>query len=417
MSLSPTANATTCNALYKILYPNPSDLINESMVTKNCKFYQLLKKKTDFAEKYYQLPVIYTKTQGRSKTFSTSYDNRSDMKNAEFDIPRIQDYSHVSIAGEQAESGKKAVILDIMKTRVDACRDALLQSVCAGLYNNGGGAIGKLGAAPSTVAGNDQLTLASPEDIINFEADQTIVFATTDGTSGAIVAGERQIIRVLDRALGIFEISGTVPGGVTTGHYVFTSGDFGKAMFGLPAWLPSAAYRATAAFANTFCGQNRTIDADRLAGYILNNGSSIEEKIKNMMTMLFRAGARPDTVICSPENFLALDLGLSSRVTYPFNAGKGGKEAEFGFDGIKINGGGGQCMVYADPFCPPDKIYVLQMDTWVLLSLGQPVEWIKRDGLEFREDVSTDSITGKMRSYINLGCYAPGYNGVIDLAA
>lgn len=415
MALSPVATATTCNALYKILYPNPSDLINESNVTKNCKFYQQISKKSDFGEKYYQLPILYTKTQGRSKTFATSYANRSDMRNAEFDLPRIEDYSHVSIGGAQAEAPKKSTILDLVKTRTEAARDALLQSICQGMYGNGGGSIGKISAV-STVAGNDQITLVRPEDIINFEADQTLQFATTDGTSGSVIATEFQVGRVLDRALGIFEIVGGLSGGITTNYYAFTSGDFGKAMLGLDAWLPSAAFRATAAIANPFCGQNRTIDTDRLAGYILNNGSTFEEKIKSMATMLFRAGAKPDTVLMSPENFNQLDLSLSSRVTYPFNGGKGGKDAEFGFDGIKINAGAGQLMIHADPFCPSDKVYVLQMSTWTLCSLGQPVEWIKRDGLEFREDVTSDSITGKMRTYINLGCYGPGYNGVIDLA-
>lgn len=89
-------------------------------------------------------------------------------------------------------------------------------------------------------------------------------------------------------------------------------------------------------------------------------------------------------------------------------------EVDVGFRGIVVNGPRGPIKVIADQDCPADKAYLLQLDTWKLLSRGQAPQILNMDGLDKLRDASADSIELRVGYYGQLSCSAPGYNCAIS---
>jgi hypothetical protein len=88
-----------------------------------------------------------------------------------------------------------------------------------------------------------------------------------------------------------------------------------------------------------------------------------------------------------------------------------------GFRGIEIDGPNGTVKVLSDRWCPPKTALALQMDTWQLWSVGEAPALVEDDGLIMRRTPGQDSFFFELAAYIQLGCNAPGKNGLFNLSA
>ncbi len=84
-------------------------------------------------------------------------------------------------------------------------------------------------------------------------------------------------------------------------------------------------------------------------------------------------------------------------------------DATVGYAAIMVATEAGEVKVIADPGCPPNAMYLLDMSTWVLASVGPVVNIIDDDGLTVRRGSSDDWLI-ELKSRMNLGCRAPGKN-------
>ena len=57
-------------------------------------------------------------------------------------------------------------------------------------------------------------------------------------------------------------------------------------------------------------------------------------------------------------------------------------------------------------------LYMVQLDSWYLMSLDNAPHIIQDDGLFVIRAATEDAIQVRLRFLGNLGCRAPGYNGV-----
>lgn len=364
-----------------------------------------------------KVPLRYGDPQGRSadqtkvlgvQTYQTA------SKHVAFLLQTYNDYCACRITGDVIDRSKKDVgsFVRAAKTEIEAALRQLKRSGVHSLYHNGGGAIGRIDTT-ATVA-SATLILTDAADAVWFEVGQTLEAASTDGTSGARRVGSAQI-SAIDRAAGTITTAGgnwsTQITALAVSDYLFVIGDFGAKFPGLDAWLPLTAPSAT-----LFFGVDRTPDTVRLGGVrapAAFTGVPIEEALLAMVELVSRQGGMPDTIMMHTQDFANLQKSLGTRARYVMTPSF--DEPKIGYKAIEVILGDVEVRIYADRDCPRGRVFVLQLDTWKLYSLGGFPKTLDNDGMSMLRTVTADSVEFQGVYRAVLGCDAPGFNGQFQI--
>lgn len=395
-----------------------TDDVVQDMVYKKNPFLAIVPKMEEFYGKGLPIPIIYGNPQGRSGTFARAQ-TRGAVTNTritDFFLTRAHDYSIATIDNETllASENNKGAFLSAATVEIDGAINALTRSLAVAMYGTGFGDIGRLngGAVSGTT-----LTLLTIDDITNFEVGMeltTAAAATTGATRAYGSSGNGLIVTAINRATGVltfgFNVNDATSGIPTIGvsDFLFVRGDrqegasptFSK-IVGLQGWVPSTAPAAT-----LFFTVDRTIDITRLGGLRFDGTAlPIEEALIEASALVGREGGVPDYCFLSTSKWADLEKALGSKVQYVDV-----KVGNVGFRTILIHGMYGDIKVVADPNCPRDYAWMLQMDTWKLYSLGKAVRVIDTDGLKMLRQAAADGVEVRYGYYAQLGCNAPGWN-------
>ena len=372
----------------------------ENMVYKDNPFLAMVAKYEDFGGENLKLPIKYGIPQGRSATFSDAQANKTNTQLKAFLLTRQADYSLASIQNEtiEASKGNANAFMEAATVEIDGAIESATRSLAIALYGDGSGQIGVVGSLATTTASNDTVTLATIDDITNFEVGMQLNFGT---------ATTNKEIDTINRDTGVILLKAA--SGATATEAIFVDGDKDAKVSGLGAWLPSSAPAST----DSFFGVNRSSDATRLGG-IRFDGSSLplEEALIGAASRVAREGGKPDVCFMNYSNFADLEKALGSKVSYVDVKAS----PEIGFRGILVHGPRGPIKVIPDQNCPKDVAFMLQMDVWKLYSLGKAPKILDSDGLKFLRDSSADSVEVRVGYYAQLGCRGPGYNVRVALA-
>ena len=389
-------NMTTFAAALKQHY---TDEKIENMVYKDNPFLAMLSKYEDFGGENLKLPVKYGIPMGRSATFADAVSNKTASQLKAFLLTRKADYAIASIANEtiEASKGNANAFIEAATFEIDGAIEAATRSLAISLYGDGSGSIGVVGALATTTASNDTVTLATIQDITNFEVGMQLNFGT---------ATTNKKIDSINRDTGVFILDAA--SGATTTEAIYVDGDKDNMLTGLAGWLPSTAPAST----DSFFGVNRSSDSTRLGG-IRFDGSSLplEEALIGAAARVAREGGKPDVCFMNYNNFADLEKALGSKVSYVDVK----VNPEIGFRGILIHGPRGPIKVVPDQNCPNGVAYMLQMDVWKLYSLGKAPKILDSDGLKFLRESTADAVEVRVGYYAQLGCRAPGWNVRIGL--
>ena len=381
----------------------------ENMVYKDNPFLAMVAKYEDFGGENLKLPIKYGNPMGRSATFTTAQSNVTGGNIKAFLLTRIKDYAIAQIENEvlEASKGNANAFLEAAVFAIDGSIQAATRSLAVALYGNGKGSIGVVSTSSSTT-----ITLATTQDITNFEVDMTLVSSADEsgGTAGTAIS-----VTGINRDTGVLTM-GADPSTIFTStlKYIFVEGDYATdstallKISGIGAWLPSTAPSATDSFFNV----NRSADVDRLGGIRFDASSlPIEEGLIGAAARAARAGGKPDYCFMNYSNFADLEKSLGSKVSYVEKNIK----PEIGFRGILIHGPRGPINVIPDQNCPNGVAYMIQMDVWKLYSLGKAPRILSGDGLKQLRVYNADAIEVRVGYYGQLGCRAPGWNVRIGL--
>ena len=372
----------------------------ENMVYKDNPFLAMVAKYEDFGGENLKLPIKYGIPQGRSATFADAQNNKTNTQLKAFLLTRVSDYSLASIQNEtiEASKGNANAFMEAATVEIDGAIESATRSLAIALYGDGSGQIGVVGSLATTTASNDTVTLATIDDITNFEVGMQLNFGT---------ATANKEISTINRDTGVILL--TAASGATATEAIYVDGDKDGKVSGLGAWLPSSAPSTS----DSFFGVNRSSDATRLGG-IRFDGSSLplEEALIGAASRVAREGGKPDVCFMNYSNFADLEKALGSKVSYVDVKAS----PEIGFRGILIHGPRGPIKVIPDQNCPKNVAFMLQMDVWKLYSLGKAPKILDSDGLKFLRDSSADSVEVRVGYYAQLGCRGPGYNVRIALA-
>jgi len=398
---------SAANAVLKELYFGQTP---ENLVYRDNPLHALLSKNEDAGGKYIPVPVIYGTSKGRSSSFANAQGNQSPVLAAEFLLTRATDYSIGTIDNHTmlATKGDKAAFVAGLKTVVDgAFREAVL-SAASSEFRSGTGTIGQVNSSGWSLG---VATLTNADDIVQFDINMTLQAAASDG--GAPRATLGYVVGV-DTMAGTLTVS-TTPGGAAgapagwlASDYLLVQGDSNAKMKGLNAWIPTTA----PATSDNFFGVNRSASPTRLAGVrVAGSSLTIEESITKALTYIGREGGHPDYGMMTFTSWAYLEMALGAKVQY--------SDLEVGevmFRGIRFNGPKGEVKILPDRNELNATCHLLTMSSWTLFSLNAvPHLFRYADGLEALRVYNQDAAEARVGYYAQLGCDAPGWNGVVTL--
>lgn len=405
-----TQDMTSFDAALKEHYNNQ---MVENLVYKNNPLLALLPKYENFGGRNYPMPLIYGNPQNRSANFTNAVGGTTESQVEAFTLTRVKNYSLAFIDGEtlDASKGDKNAFMSALTTEIDGAFTSIANDIAFGIGRDSSGYRAQVNAEPSEAA-TTVITLKASEDVVGFEIGQDIVIHSdkSGGSQRLYDTGvNNALISAVDRSAGTITINTayTSNGTIAADDYIFVNGDRGNKISGLEDWIPDSAPGAT-----SFFGVDRSVDTNRLGG-IRTTGTSmpIEEALVESAMDIGREGGNPDYAFLNFKQYAKLIKSLGSKVQYIDLDVNG----VVGFRGVLIHGASGPIKVLADRTIRDSRAYLLSMNTWECASLGPLTKMLQADGNKLLRQSSADAYEVRIGSYAQLGCKAPGHNGVVTL--
>lgn len=412
---------TNQDAVLKDYYTD--DKIKEQSYGENPFFAFLKKERGQMAGgRRYVQPVEFGHPGGSSSSYSKAMTNGTESKYEDFLIPRKKQYQRVQVDHElmfasqsQRESFRKAL------DEFDRGLKGLGEKIGRRAYRTMGGSMGKMNN--SSVA-TTVITLEDKASSFNFHLGQTLTFAAADGSGSERDSGDTTTVTAVDHEGGLITVADTLSTKITAiglTDFVFQDGDFNQCLAGLEDWLP-VTDRSTQ-LAASFNSVTRSASPDYLGGIYMDGTTmgGLDEVIIKLVGKLGKYGAQTSHIFANPESLSDLELLSNSkmRIVAEINTkimGEGG-EVLVGFSGYRAICGGRSVKIYGDRNCPSNRLYALQLDTFTLWHTGQLVNWLGEayTGSKLQPSQNEDSAEARLGSYQNIGCSAPGWNGVAKI--
>jgi hypothetical protein len=397
--------ATTINmaAILKTIFPAG---LPKDATYKDNPLLALVSNPTDFYGEDAKAPLKYAPNAGRSSAFSTAQSNSTNVKNVAFRYTRASDYAVARISNELilASKNNSGAFISALKQEIDSAQLNITNSAAQALYGNGSGVIGQL-AATTTLA-STTLPLRDPETVVFFEVGYKLKLSAANG-GGAVRAGVMEVVAV-DRETGVITVDANISTSIATAtvnDYISIEGDYDVKMKGLAAWLPAVA----PTLGDNFFGVDRSLDVTRLAGFRGDLSSyPIEEALIQGGMKIGRDGGKVSHVFMDFQKYGDLTKSLGSKVQYVDVVAK---DANVGFQGVKVNLGKSIATVIPDRNCPANKMFMVQLDTWKLHSLESMPMILDMDGLKMLRVSNDDAAEVRVGYYAQVACNWPGANG------
>lgn len=370
----------------------------------------------------YVQPIEFAHPDGSSADYAIAMTNNTASQYTDFLIARKKQYQRVQVEHELlfATDSQRASFSKAM-TEFDRGFKGLGEKVGRRLYRTQGGAMGQLanGTVNTTV-----ITLADKASAFNFMKGQKLTFSATDGTGTELDSGDTTVVSSVSYEDGTVTCADNLQTkitGIATTSFVFQQGDYNACLAGLEDWLPVD--NRTAKLAASFNSVTRS-DAPEYLGGVFMDGTGfggLDEVIIKLTGKMGKYGAQTSHIIANPESLSDLELLSNSKMRIVSEIdmkirGEGG-EVLVGFSGYKATVAGRTVRVFGDRNCPSNRLYALQLDTWTLWHTGDLINWLGESytGSKLQPSQNDDAAEARLGAYMNLGCSAPGWNGVAKI--
>lgn len=388
--------------------------------------YALMPKSQDWGGDNSTFPIMIGQNQTGSATFSKAQGNKATSAGTynlkKWLLPSSANKKHYAFAtvpGDLIRSmeGNANAYFPQVAMEVESALKASARRFSIDLFRDGFGSIGSI-LNPGGISGST-ITLSNAEDAKNFEVNMVVQFSASNAAAVLRNAGGELIVSAVNEDTGVITFTAAVGSlaAVAVGDFIFPTGDRQDSatpsrlrLVGFEGWTPFDRTTLTGTFFNI----DRTANPTRLGGSFLDGTTkSIRESIQTMVTTLASRKANPKYAFLSYSKWNELSLEMGSNVQYVDV--KVGEQGAVGFRGIRVNGPKGTVEVLPDQGCPSNRCFVIQPDTWKLLSLGKPIGFLDEDDNRMLRETSSDSYEIRIGGYVELLCMAPGFNGVIQL--
>lgn len=361
-----------------------------------------------------------------------------------FQVYRTRHYGILRMDGETMKAAVKTsgALVDLWNNETDGVSKNELADLAFQLYGDGTGVRGITSSTVSiTVSGSGVFTipLATPADAVNFNLNMKIQAYNAGGTQLTYATAPAQnddsgtglYVTGINRQTGSIEAKVIVAGvpdttatigtlGTTSvrlvraGDYlaaasvanVGTSGFAQGTIVGVQGWI------TTPSPTDSFWQLNRSVDPVRLAGQVFSaSGLPMNEALmEGEARVLVQGVGSPDTIAVNPLDLQNLKKALGSDIVYDRVQSP---IAGVSFKSIQYDGANGPMNIIADPFCPRNKAFMLQMSSWELSTLGAAPQMLDWDNNDFLRVNDNDQYEVRFGHYGQFICNNPGANIVI----
>lgn len=355
----------------------------------------------------FNFPVVYEWGQGIGTTLAAAQAAESATKAARFALTEVDRYAHVKLGAKLIWDTKdrKGSFVDAFTYEVDGQVEGFGNQLGVDAYGSGSGSIGRIAAGGIS---GDVLTLENAIDVRNFHVGMTVAANDTDNATSMRV-GTTTVASVDIDAGTVTLTSVAAIAALAAQDYLFRSSDQGATASGLAAWIPTTAPTA----GDSFFGVDRSVFVQGLAGWrSTDTTTAIEDVVLDLGAKVTILGGRTDRIYANPLTISDMLKRASSKLFR-----EQGEAAEIGFSGIIAHLPSGTAKVMADPDCPRDKIYGLNIKSWFAKYKGPKfVHYAEEDGNLWRAISDADEYAMRIRAWWNIGCKKPGWNWVAKVA-
>ena len=385
----------------------------------------------------YFTQVVYRQAPGGgSGSFAKAKLNGYSSKLSKLNITRVPMWQRVAVNARLMLAGEKTDESVIAVSReFDNGFTELATKAERRLFRSASGRIGQVKS--TTTVTTDTIILTDRADAWNFQAGDKCQFSATE-TGGAVRVGGTSsgilTVETVDYDAGTVKFTGAdnqAEAGVAVLDFVYQDGDYDTCIAGLESWLPAGSGR-TAALAASFFGLTRSVDPQRLGGIYVDGtalGGDANDIIIHLESEVVKHGGKPDICICPTDFFRDLaKIWVSTRQGFERVMVSASDKTSSGepliisrlYPGIKAMVGGSMLTIVPTRNCPSNRLYMLQRDTWTVRHVGSGIPMFATEelgGQMLQMDTWTSGqtdieVVGWLMADFNLGCEAPGKNGV-----
>jgi hypothetical protein len=319
-------------------------------------------------------------------------------------------YGSANITGRAIDraNGDANALVKGMAGEFDGIFEAMGQVLGVTIWTDGGGAIGQIASFTNSGASPCVITLVDVNQCVNFWTGQQFQTSVDDGTGGggvdaAITLGTVTGVNINN---GTVNVTFTGAGPLVVNHYIFLNGNYNAVFPGIPAWIvpPTVTITATA-----FNGINRTVDPTRLAGVnITGGGGSKLETLIQLAIQLHRMQAESDFCGVNHSDYADILKEGQGRV---LNTTIASYDERISFPAVKLQTPTGEIDIVPDAFIPTGFTWLLQMDTWLLPSMGKVPKVLSSDDMDWLRQGGADAYQLRVGSRATTYCQKPWANG------
>lgn len=375
--------------------------------------------------KRYVQAIEWENPGGASASYAKARLNATPSQYDAFIIATTEQHQYIQVAHRLMLASRKNPETFVKAlSQFDRGFRSLGQKIGRRMFRTLGGSLGRLKINSTTTT---TLSFEDDASIFNVHKGQKLTFAAADGTGSLLDGGDTVTVTKIshnNRSCTIDRDLATAITGVATNSYVFPDGDFGLCMSGLEDWLPVD--DRAARLAAPFGGVTRD-DSDLYLGGVFRDGSgdgTLDETMILLNAEVSQFTSSIDTVLTNPRQVANLTLAKSSKIRIISSVNvrpvdSAGDKLLVGFKGFRIMIGDKEVILMSDRACPSTRLFELEMDTWRLWHSGDLINWQGEIYNEprIKSSRTTDDAEAQLDVYCNLGCRAPGRNGVAKLRA
>jgi len=353
----------------------------------------MVTKDENFGEEYRYVSLGTGGPQGLGD-FDNAKRNKTASTAEEFKLFEASYYGNFSIDGSLYRKAKKTGNVGLLKNPLTRDSKNLMlgamNDFSSFVHGNGGGALGRTTTASDYTT--NTVTLTAGADKRRIVRGMTLWAATTDGSTGTQIAGAVKVTSVQGTAtaptITVEQASwqAGIPSLVnTTQYYLFRAGAFGTGTVftGLDTWLPAWDTASGGSGTPTALnGVTRANAPEQLAGINLDlRGKTPRQRCILASQASADTGQSSDNLIYVMNTdawtnlmFELTQAGALSLTKAPA-AKIGGVSYGIEYDAITIIGAAGNMKVVADPWMPAGVERLLDLDTFVMMSVGPWFGW------------------------------------------
>lgn len=401
-----TASLAGSSAALKVLYPKGElpKSIQDHYVTVN-----RLKKETDFVGESAYVALQNANPQGSSAQFTQAQANIYQGNYVRFNISRVTHYGVARVTGEAMEAAVKSegALVDLWDNETRGVATTEMAAIATYLFGSGDGVLGTMSSGHTTT----QVTMAAGTNMNYFELNMTVGAVSATGLASTVRSGGAAKARIVgidrrNRTLTFSAALDTLITDVTATDCLVRYGDAhnsgtARVITGFDSYVAGGSAPAA------LWGLTRSTDPVRLAGQAIDyTGWAMEDAVVDASAQAgFHGLGGAKALIVNNIEFAAMKKSMAAKLIYNR---PGSSEAKYGFSGVSIEGDDGPIEIIADPFCPRNRAYLVDLEKFVLWSLKAAPHLAKYDGLEFMRRPDEDSYEVRFAFYGQLKCKNPG---------